>query len=108
MMGKIPRIFPSKAYREWDKAVRGQLLMVRQTMAAPFNVPVSCCALFYRETAIGDSCGFYQALGDSLEAAGIVTNDRLIEHWDGSRLLKDKLNPRVVVTLNPIGQEQLL
>jgi Holliday junction resolvase RusA-like endonuclease len=43
-----------------------------------------------------------QALADTLEAAGVVPDDKYIAAWDGSRLLKDAADPRVEVTLTPM------
>jgi hypothetical protein len=54
-------------------------------------------ALFFREADIGDSAGYYQAAGDALETAGVLTNDKVIKHWDGSRLLVDRKSPRVEI-----------
>lgn len=102
MIGKFPRIFPSKQFRVWDKAAQRCLVLVRRQLPASINEPMNCAALFFRETAIGDAVGYYQALADTLETAGIVTNDRLIVSWDGSRLLKDKHSPRVEVTLTTL------
>lgn len=58
-------------------------------------MPVSVEAAIYRQRATGDVQGFQQALGDFLEGQGILQNDRLIEHWDGTRRLKDAAVPRV-------------
>jgi hypothetical protein len=69
----------------------------------PYDFPVNCRALFYRDKDVGDAVGFYQALADCIQDAGILVNDRLIEQWDGSRLLVDKTNSRIEVELEPIG-----
>jgi len=74
----------------------------RAKRALPIAGPVNCRALFYRKTLVGDACNFCQALADALEEGGIVRNDSLIVSWDGSRLLKDSENPRVIVTLEEI------
>lgn len=67
-----------------------------------FTGPVRVTALFYREKNLGDTCGFYQALGDALEKSGVLANDRQIEDWDGSRRCIDRANPRVEVEVTPL------
>lgn len=61
--------------------------------------PVAVRALIYRDRNVGDATGFYQAIGDALQNSGVIMNDSLIEHWDGSRRLKDADNPRVEIYL---------
>ncbi len=93
---------PSAAYSAWDRMAQLQLAKWR---AHPIRqhwlvtTPCNITAIFYRETLVGDAVGFYQALADTLEKAGILENDRLIVSWDGSRLLKDAKNPRVEVEI---------
>jgi len=67
---------------------------------APLARPVNVGAIFYRQTACGDAVGYYQALADWLEGAGVVENDRWITSWDGSRMRKDSANPRVDVEIS--------
>ena len=88
---------PSEAYETWDASAMVQLK--KQFSGDPIASEVNCRALFFRHANVGDAVGFYQALADTLEHAGVLTNDQLIRSWDGSRLLKDKDNPRVIVTL---------
>jgi hypothetical protein len=84
---------PSKAWAKW--AAWAEL------DGAPFGIlwDVNCKALFYRDAKRGDAVGFYQGLADLLEKRGVVVNDKQLVSWDGSRLLKDKDNPRVEVEL---------
>ena len=73
----------------------------------PMTVPrylANCMATFYRDAERGDATGYYQGLADVLQEIGVVTDDKHLTQWDGSRLLVDKANPRVVVTLTPVGQ----
>lgn len=104
-----PRVFggrplPSAAFVEWNNLVQPQLAIerARAKRSLPIAEPVNCRALFYRKTLVGDACNFYQALADALEEGGIVRNDSLIVSWDGSRLLKDADNPRIIVTLEQV------
>ena len=82
-----------------------QLATVRSkasTGLLPFTVPVNVRALFFRHADVGDAVGFYQGLADTLLEGGIVANDSLIRSWDGSRLLVDKKDPRVIVTVEEL------
>ena len=92
---------PSAAYSAWDRMAQLRLAKWRAKtrIYVSVGIPVNVRALFYRESLVGDAVGFYQALADTLEKGGIVENDRLIVSWDGSRLLKDKQNPRVEVEI---------
>jgi len=76
------------------------VVRTKTTFRLPITDEVNCRALFYRDALRGDAVGYYQALADALEEAGIVKNDRLIVSWDGSRLLKDADIPRIEVTLD--------
>lgn len=99
--GRHPRILPSKAYELWDAAAQVQLASMRSQAPGtfPISANVNCSARFYRDALRGDAVGFYQALADTLEKAGIVENDSQIVSWNGSRLMKDSENPRVEFTL---------
>jgi hypothetical protein len=50
----------------------------------------NCAAIFYRDANRGDAVGYYQGLADVLEKAQVVTNDKYITQWDGSRMLIDR------------------
>lgn len=95
--GRFPKVLPSKAYIEWNNSAVMQLnpFVYRPSI----DQPVNCRAVFYRDALCGDAVGFYQALADTLQNAGIVADDKWIVSWDGSRLLKDSVYPRVVVIL---------
>ena len=52
--------------------------------------------------------GLMQGTADLLEKAGILLNDRLIESWDGSRIMGlDKDNPRVEIEIKQICQDRM-
>ncbi len=95
----------SDAYREWDAAAQQQLAVFRASTdwKLPLLCDVNCAALFFRHALVGDAVGFYQALADILQNGGIVKNDKQIVQWDGSRMLKDAANPRVIVRLEPMA-----
>ena len=81
------------------KACRAERLFLAQSL--------NCCAIFYRDADRGDAVGYYQGLADALEAAGVVSNDKWIKQWDGSRLAKDASRPRIEVTLRALTKEEL-
>lgn len=115
--GNFPKVLPSLAHEEWFKNAMTQAPVILDSLRAtgqnlPITEPVNLAAVFYRERASGDLCGFLQALGDYLQAprtlpsgkkgrsgAGIIADDALIASFDGSRLAKDATNPRIEVTI---------
>lgn len=102
-VGRFCKVLPSKAFVEWNETA--QIYLNRVRAASPMWLrdskgrQVNCCATFYRKTDTGDATGFYQGLADALQEARIIENDKLIVSWNGSRLLKDAMNPRIEVTL---------
>jgi len=90
---------PSKAWKRWLETA--QVVPAVQTDWMTLQ-PVNCRAVFYRDANRGDAVGYYQGLADLLEWYEIVKDDGLIVSWDGSRLLKDKDNPRVEVELTEV------
>ena len=120
--GGRQRVLPSKAWSEWCQKSEitidgGQLhrttigLLYQRAgddfMAAeywnPIGDPLNCAATFYRDALRGDAVGFYQGLADLLDKRGVIANDSQIVSWDGSRLLLDRENPRVELTLTPVS-----
>jgi len=92
---------PSRAWRAWRAAaLPGLRLTAQRALREPLAVPLNCAALFYRDRLTGDAVGYYQGLADLLQEAGIVADDKWIVSWDGSRLLKDADQPRVLVVLS--------
>lgn len=102
----IQKLLPSEAYRAWNAIAQIRLLPVRQevwrTHPEGLAMPLNCKALFYRDAERGDANGYYQGLADALQEAGVVKDDVWIRQWDGSRLLKDRDNPRIEVTLEEL------
>lgn len=93
----------SEAHENWHTHGMWQCAEIRGgTAGFPLMCPVSVAALFYRDRSAGDLVGYQQALADLLEDGGIIQNDRLIQSWDGTRLLKDAANPRIEVTIGEL------
>ena len=108
MVGNRKVVKPSDAWLEWRDAVMAWWLQQPasfgvRVVEATRGVDMNCAAIFYRDARRGDATGYYQGLADVLEDCGIIPNDRFLTQWDGSRLAVDKQNPRVVVTLTPVG-----
>lgn len=115
------KVIPSEAFTEWFRNAMTQTpilcTMARdQGAELPIDEPVNVRALIYRERDDGDAVNYYQAIGDFLQAArltrpkrngaGILSDDRLIRCWDGSRLLKDPKNPRIQVEITVLSGGQ--
>lgn len=102
--GRSPaRILPSAAFCAWNRIAQMELARVRAASTGfPIDFNVNVRAWFYRNADSGDAVGYYQALADALEEGRIVTNDRLVISWDGSRLLKDADNPRIEVWITEV------
>ena len=113
-------LVPSEAHKKWFREAMTAAPIIRtqlmdQGIPLPLHDQVSVAALFYRERNTGDAVGYYQALGDYIQAprhkggrttrrgAGIIDDDRQIRDWDGSRLWKDADNPRIEVYLTILG-----
>ena len=96
----VPFLLQSKPHEKWVKSAVDQLLGQRREHA--LTVPVTMAAKVYRAKRIGDLGNYLAAVCDALEEAGIVANDRLIQSFDGSRLLHDKENPRVEIQIEPM------
>jgi hypothetical protein len=102
-----PFIVQCDTAKAWAKSAASQLKA--QHLIGPIESPVHVTALVYRERASGDLVNYLQAIGDVLESPTnkqklsksppskgcVIVNDAQIVSWDGSRLLKDKDNPRV-------------
>jgi len=102
------RFFPvqSAAYRKWAKPATLQL-QSQWAGRAPLAVPMFMTALVYRDRNTGDCLNFWAAVCDVLEDAGVIENDKLIMHVDGSRLLIDRYHPRVELTLTSLDADAI-
>ena len=114
-------LVPSEAYREWARGCKSALrhLILQDRLERPIGESpifpicqlINCRAIFYRDRNVGDAVGYYQALGDLLQEdvsrkgepeMKVLSNDKWIVSWDGTRLDKDPANPRVEVVLEEI------
>lgn len=100
-----PFVLPSSQAAKWSRIAIQQLIVQKPRGLWPaIAVPVNCRALVYRERRVGDLLNYLQAIADALEDAGVVVDDKLCVAWDGSRLMHDKLRPRVEITLAPFEE----
>jgi len=98
--GKMRRILPSKAWTQWVETAR--TVRDGHWMVAVPETTYNIRAIFYRDALRGDAVGYYQGLADLLEKRGILSDDKWLVSWDGSRLAIDRENPRVEITLEPV------
>ncbi len=77
-------------------------LQASRASALRLSQPLNCAAIFYRDALRGDAVGYYQGLADALESAGVLSDDKWITQWDGSRLRKDAKRSRIEVTLTAL------
>lgn len=94
-------IIQSKQYREYETASLWQLKKYK----AKYTGAIHVCARYWMPNRASwpDLIGLLQATSDILEKAGIIENDRLIEHYDGSRIVGvDKEFPRVEITIEEV------
>jgi Holliday junction resolvase RusA-like endonuclease len=97
------KILPSEAYEAWENAAVPPIAAAwRRAGADPIEVPVNCRALIYRDADRGDAVGYYQGIADLLETAGVLSDDKWIVSWDGTRMEIDRNNPRVEVLLEEV------
>lgn len=97
-----PKVLPSAAWCAWLDALRetGQLPPPEPLP----DLPYQCRATFWRDADRGDLVGYQQGLADVLEGGGVISNDKWIQSWDGTRLLVDRACPRVEVELVPMEE----
>lgn len=96
-----PMFMPSAASKRWEAVAAYQLM--DQWRRAALAVPVSVAATVYRERAVGDLVNYLQAIADALQVAKVITDDKWIVSWDGSRLAKDAQRPRVEIEMTLFG-----
>lgn len=119
----LPALIPSEQFQVWEKGAldacvaaglaqryklekNGKLRVAHRWLPWPaVDYPVNCRAVICRQANIGDAVGYYQAIGDWLQAAGVVVDDKWIVSWDGSRMTKDAAAPRVEIELREVVDE---
>lgn len=115
-------ILPSKAYRRYSSIFHRQLMDMRKAFEVPhFSCPVELTCFYWLESRshFPDLIGLEQATADimsdeykvidhhrQLHKEWILSDDRIIKSWDGSRIVGiDKTCPRVEITVKPLEIE---
>ncbi len=94
------KVIPSEAWCAWRDAIAATN-QIPEDVQLP-DRPYRCIALFFRQADVGDLVGYQQGLADVLEESGVISNDKWIRSWDGTRLLVDRACPRVELVLTPM------
>lgn len=98
-----PMIFPSKKYKEYEKACKEYL----PYMEDPINFPVNIKCVYYMATKRRcDLTNLLEATDDILVHYEVLEDDNynIIVSHDGSRVLYDKDNPRTEILIEPIEE----
>lgn len=115
-------ILPSKAYRLYESRFHRQIMDMQKTIEVPhYDCPVELTCFYWLENRAHwpDLIGLEQATADimsdqyktvnhkkQLHREWILSDDRIIKSWDGSRIVGiDKENPRVEITVKPLRIE---
>ena len=97
--GRRAMLLPSAQYKQYEKDCLKQITgQARKRIDFPVNVQ----SVFYMQTRRRvDKSNLEAALHDILVAAGVLEDDNrdIIAGTDGSRVLYDKQNPRVEITI---------
>ena len=95
-------LIQSKAYRQYEKDCLKQLMYLYK--GKTITGQLSMKALYYMPTkARPDLLNLLQATADIIEKAKVISNDKNIYSFNGSRIMGvDKLNPRVEILLEEV------
>ena len=98
---KTGAMFPvqSKAYKGYQ---RYAVKLLKAMAGEPINTPVNICYTFYMETRRSvDALNLCEALDDILVQAGFLADDNrdIVAGHDGTRVLYDKMSPRVEIEI---------
>ena len=100
-------VLPSKAYQRYHRDCMKQITGKHKI---GIDSPVNIQCLYYMQTRrIVDLVGLLQGTDDLLTDAGVIKDDnsRIVAGHDGSRVLYDKENPRVEITITPIAPMEI-
>jgi Holliday junction resolvase RusA-like endonuclease len=90
-------IQPSKAYLEWEKAARAAFReQFGKVEPIPKDILIHVKAVAYIKGVAPDLSGMCESVGDCLEGFAWM-DDKQIVSWDGSRVYRDKENPRTEI-----------
>ena len=96
-----PFIAPSTGYSDFEHDSLPYFNHVKST-AGVINYPVNCECIFYMDARRKvDLANLLNAVDDAMVKAGLIIDDNrdIIAGHDGSRVLHDKANPRIEITI---------
>jgi len=97
-----PVVLQSKAYRNYEKmALKALLACPCESFTGPVVVTVH---YWLKDKRRPDLTNLLQATADILEKAGVISDDREIVSWDGSRIMGVSPDPRAEITIRPVSQ----
>ena len=101
--GKYRKIIPSAQYKAYEQDCLYQLKQKPRVDGGPWNMQ---CVYYMPTRHRVDLVNLLEATCDILVAAGIIEDDnsKIIAGHDGSRVLYDKGNPRVEITLSEVDE----
>ena len=93
-----PMLLPAQSWYEFIKRCEPHILPHGNIQ---FDTPVQVCVnVWLQDARKPDLVNVLQGVGDMLEHFKLLTNDRLIESWNGSRICGiDRPNPRTEITI---------
>jgi Holliday junction resolvase RusA-like endonuclease len=108
----FPKLLPSDAYEKWEADAIRQCMTIKPKLIAagvelPIVHPIGIEAVFYlsptKEGLMRLDCpdlsNLLEAVGDMLQEAGIIKDDRIICDWDGSRRLLGEPRVEIYITI---------
>lgn len=101
--GRYPKLLPSKAFEQYQSDVGWQIKGKGKQIAEPVNVK----AVFYMRTRRKvDLANLNSSLHDILVHYGVLKDDNrdIVAATDGSRVMFDKAQPRVEVTITSMPE----
>lgn len=106
--GRFNKVVPSEAWLAFRDAAVPQLMrQLEEEGAYTICTPITVNAQIYRDARRGDLVGYLTSIADVLEEAAVVSNDVVIESWDGSRMLLDRENPRIEIEIRDLSDGDL-
>ena len=91
-------LLPSSAFQKWERMAKASALSQGRYDPGLEGKPVQVQVTAYIKGTMPDLSGVLESVGDLLE--GLAYNDdKQIVSWDGSRVYRDKDNPRTIVSV---------
>lgn len=104
--GQTPFVAPSKAYKQYEQMALWQLTPKPKQ---PISKAVTVKCLFYMKTKRKvDLNNLLEAVCDILVAGNVLADDNsdIVVSHDGSRVMFDKSNPRVEITITETDNQE--